>query len=246
MTQRLVRKLGRLAVAVIAAAAALGLLAAPASAHPLGNFTINHYAEVRVGEREIQLDVVIDMAEIPAFTEQQRLDANGDGSVSPAELAVARTPSCQTLSRSLVLQLDARPMAPSLTGAGLQLLPGAGGLKTLRTVCEFVATPTATIASAVSVAFEDRSYVDRIGWREIVVSGDGTTVAAPGTEQATRSARLTHYPTDLLSQPLDERAASISVTPGGATLPPLQPTDARPLERRALPPVSWPAPFLAA
>ena len=53
MTKLLV--LRRLAVAVTAAAAALGLLAAPASAHPLGNFTINHYAEVRVGERQIRL-----------------------------------------------------------------------------------------------------------------------------------------------------------------------------------------------
>ena len=229
MIQPLIRRARRVAIAATAAAAALAVVAGPASAHPLGNFTINHYAEVRVGERQIQLDVVIDMAEIPAFTEQQRLDTNADGSVSAAELAAARQPSCQTLSSSLSLQLDGRPMALSQTGAGLQLLPGAGGLKTLRTVCEFVATPAAPITSGASVAFEDRSYVDRIGWREIVVSGDGTTVVAPGTEPATRSARLTRYPTDLLTQPLDERGASISVTPGGPALPPLQPMDAQPL-----------------
>src|SRR5207244_4767629 len=96
-------------------------------------------------------------------------------------------------------------------------------------VCEFVAELGAPLTRAASVTFEDRSYPDRIGWREIVVSGDGTTVVAPGTESATRSTRLTHYPTDLLTQPLDERAATISVTPGGPTLPPLQPKDAQPL-----------------
>jgi len=233
MTKLLV--LRRLALAATAAAAAVGILAAPASAHPLGNFTINHYAEVRVGERQIQLDVVIDMAEIPAFTEQQRLDTNGDGSVSPAELAAAREPTCRTLATSLVLEMDARPMALRLTGAGLQLLPGAGGLKTLRTVCEFVATPAAPIAGTAAVSFEDRSYADRIGWREIVVAGDGTTVVAPGTESATRSSRLTHYPTDLLTQPLDERSAAISVTPGGPTLPPLQPPDAQSLGAASAP-----------
>jgi ABC-type nickel/cobalt efflux system permease component RcnA len=229
------KRLRRLILAATAAAAAVAVLAGPASAHPLGNFTINHYAEVRVGERQIQLDVVIDMAEIPAFTEQQRLDTNGDGSVSSAELAAAREPSCQALASSLVLQTDGRPMALRLTGAGLQLLPGAGGLKTLRTVCEFTATPARPITGATQVTFEDRSYADRIGWREIVVSGDGTTVVASGTESATRSSRLTHYPTDLLTQPLDERAATISVTPGGPALAPLRPSDAQPLGAASAP-----------
>jgi nickel/cobalt exporter len=223
------RRLRRVAFAAAAAATAAAMLAGPASAHPLGNFTINHYEGVRVGERQIQLDVVIDMAEIPAFTEQQRLDTNRDGTVSATELAVAREPSCNTLATSLVLQVDGRPMALRLTDAGLQLLPGAGGLKTLRTVCEFVAEPPAPVTGTAAVTVEDRSYADRIGWREIVVSGDGTTVVAPGTESATRSSRLTHYPTNLLTQPLDERAATISVTPGGPTLPPLQPNDAQPL-----------------
>jgi nickel/cobalt transporter (NicO) family protein len=225
----------RLALATMAAAAAVAVLAGPASAHPLGNFTINHYAEVRVGERQIQLDVVIDMAEIPAFTEQQRLDTNGDGRVSAAELAAAREQSCETLSRSLLLEMNNRPMSPRLTAASLALLPGAGGLKTLRTVCEFVARPPAPITGAVVVSFADRSYPDRIGWREIVVSGDGITVSAPGTESATLSARLTHYPTNLLTTPLDERSATIAVSPGGPTRLPLQPSDAQPLGASSTP-----------
>ena len=229
MTRLLLRMFRRVILAATGAAAAVALVAGPASAHPLGNFTINHYAEVRVGERQIQLDVVIDMAEIPAFTEQQRLDTNGDGSVSAAELAAARQTSCETLAPSLLLQVANGPMVLRLTGAGLELLPGAGGLKTLRMVCEFVADLPAPITAGAQVSFEDRSYADRIGWREIVVSGDGTTVAASGIESATRSSRLTHYPTDLLTQPLDERSAAISVTPGGPSIPPLRPSDAQPL-----------------
>ena len=115
------RRLRRVAFAAAAAATAAAILAGPASAHPLGNFTINHYAEVRVGERQIQLDVVIDMAEIPAFTEQQRLDTNRDGTVSATELAVAREPGCNTLATNLILQVDGRPMALRLTDVGLQL-----------------------------------------------------------------------------------------------------------------------------
>ena len=219
--------LRRVGLAAVAAAATMAVLAGPASAHPLGNFTINHYAEVRVGERQMQLDVVIDMAEIPAFTEQQRLDTNHDGTVSPAELASARQPSCLTLASSLVLAMGSRPMSLELTASGLQLLPGAGGLKTLRTVCEYTAQLTGALGASGVVRFEDRSYADRIGWREIVVSGDGTTVQSASTERTTRSARLTRYPTDLLATPLDERSATISVAPGGATMPALRPADAQ-------------------
>ena len=222
--------LRRVGLAAVAAAATMGVLAGPASAHPLGNFTINHYAEVRVGERQIQLDVVIDMAEIPAFTEQQRLDSDHDGTVSPAELAAARQPTCLRLASSLVLAMGSRPMSLQLTASGLQLLSGAGGLKTLRTVCEYSSQLTGALgASGASgvVRFEDRSYADRIGWREIVVSGDGTTVESGSTERTTRSARLTRYPTDLLATPLDERSATIAVRPGGPTLPALRPADAQ-------------------
>ena len=219
--------LRRVGLAAVAAAATMGVLAGPASAHPLGNFTINHYAEVRVGERQVQLDVVIDMAEIPAFTEQQRLDTNHDGTVSPAELASARQPSCLTLASSLVLAMGSQPMSLELTASGLQLLPGAGGLKTLRTVCEYTAQLAGALSASGMLRFEDRSYADRIGWREIVVSGDGTTVESGSTERTTRSARLTRYPTDLLATPLDERSATIAVRPGGPTLPALRPADAQ-------------------
>jgi ABC-type nickel/cobalt efflux system permease component RcnA len=205
---------------------ASAFLPAIVSAHPLGNFTINHYAEIRVGERLIQLDVVIDMAEIPAFSEQGQLDTNHDGTVSNQELATARVPTCTSLQGSLALTVDGAPASLRLTAAGLELLPGAGGLHTLRTVCELDASiSTGTHA----ISFEDRSYADRIGWREIVVSSDDATVSAPGSETATISRRLTHYPTDLLTQPPDERSVTITSTPGGPVRGAISVPDAQPL-----------------
>ena len=56
----------------------LGPVAA-ASAHPLGNFTINHYSGIHVSPDEIRVDYVIDMAEIPAFQEMEAIDTYGDG-----------------------------------------------------------------------------------------------------------------------------------------------------------------------
>src|SRR6185437_11803013 len=164
--------------------AALGVVLAlvvpaVAFAHPLGNFTINHFAAIRVARDRVSLDVVIDRAEIPAFQEQQWLDTDGDGQVSPGELAASRGPECQALAADLHLSADGAVLAPTLVGAGLSLPPGAGGLSTMRLVCEFEAPLAATVASATTIAFEDRSFAERIGWREIVVLGDGTTVTGP-------------------------------------------------------------------
>jgi ABC-type nickel/cobalt efflux system permease component RcnA len=209
---------------VAAAAGVLLAVVVPAVAlaHPLGNFTINHFAALRVAPQRISLDVVIDRAEIPAFQEQQRLDTNGDGTLAPVELDGQRPAECQTLAADLHLAVGGAAVAPALVAAGLSLPPGAGGLSTMRLVCEFEAALAAPIAAGTSVTFEDRSFAERIGWREIVVLGDGVTVTSQTRlrgDAAGVSKRLTSYPTDLLTQPLDERSITVSATPGGPALP---------------------------
>ena len=76
--------------AALAAAVAAVLVPAVALAHPLGNFTINHYAGVRVEPDRILLDVVIDQAEIPTFQARLDLDTDGDGQVSDEEIEAGR------------------------------------------------------------------------------------------------------------------------------------------------------------
>ena len=60
---------------------------AAASAHPLGNFTVNLYSGLHVVPGEIRIDYVVDMAEIPTFQEMASIDADGDGATTSAELA---------------------------------------------------------------------------------------------------------------------------------------------------------------
>ena len=50
------------AVASTFAVAVMATAPTPAAAHPLGNFTINHFAGIRVSSGRIALDVVIDRA----------------------------------------------------------------------------------------------------------------------------------------------------------------------------------------
>jgi nickel/cobalt exporter len=241
MRKGIVRRLG----GALAAAALALLIPAVALAHPLGNFTINHFAAIRVAPDRISLDVVIDRAEIPAFQETQRLDLNGDGTLAPAELETARQPACLALASDLRLAVDGVALAPSLLAAGLSTPPGAGGLTTMRLVCEYQATPAAPLPASATVTFEDRSFAERIGWREIVVVGDGVQIGglATGTpaNAAGVSARLTSYPTDLLRQPLDMRAALVAVAPGGPTLAPWTAPDAQPLATDASAGLAGPA-----
>jgi nickel/cobalt exporter len=221
MGRRSLRFLRATALALVCAAIPAAVLA-----HPLGNFTINHYAGITIAPDEIRLDVVIDMAEIPAFQERQKIDRDGDGDVTDTESAAAAGPACETLGSQLRVAVDG--VAPELasTSASIAFPPGLGGLSTMRIECTFTA-PLAPLTPARErsiVTFEDRSYPDRIGWREIVATGAGVAIDSGGLPTTSPSLRLTEYPADLLVEPIDMRSASIAVTaaeplPAASTVP---------------------------
>ena len=223
----------RLGAAVLFGLTAALFIPALAAAHPLGNFTINHYAGVRVEPDRVLLDVVIDEAEIPAFQARLDFDTDGDGEVSDAETDAGRGPACQKLAPSLALSVNGAAQALTVVEAGLTFPLGVGGLSTMRMVCEFSTSLAAPLGANATVDYKDGSFPDRLGWREIVVSGSGVTLApaAHGTElrTATTSARLTAYPTTLLTQALADASVAVSATPGGPTLSPLDVPDASPL-----------------
>jgi ABC-type nickel/cobalt efflux system permease component RcnA len=225
-------RLRRSLASALLALAAAAIVPAVTLAHPLGNFTINHFAAIRVAPDRVSLDVVIDRAEIPAFQEQQRLDTDRDGTLSAAELAGQAAVGCAALLPDLRLAVAGSALAPAVTAAGLSLPPGAGGLSTMRLVCEYDAVPAVPIAAGTRVSFEDGSFAERIGWREIVVLGDGLLIdgrQSTDRDGAGVSARLTSYPKDLLTQPLDMRSAAVTVSPGGTSLWSWQAPDADPI-----------------
>jgi nickel/cobalt transporter (NicO) family protein len=206
--------------AAILGVAAVLLVPAVASAHPLGNFTINHYAGLVVGRDAVQLEVVIDMAEIPAFQERQAMDADLDGTVSDAEGSAWAGPACAKLAESLRLTRAGTALGLGSTARAVSFPPGAGGLSTLRLECGFSARLTPTMDGRTAITFEDRSYGERIGWREIVATGDGTVVDTHGLPATSPSAKLTSYPADLIAQPLDIRSATIDARSSGAASSP--------------------------
>ena len=208
-----------------------------ALAHPLGNFTVNHYAGLRITPDGVHLDAVLDRAEIPTFQIRRTLDGDGDGELSPAELDGVRADGCAEFAGGLALTADGTPLTLRLVAAGVTFPPGNGGLSTMRLVCEFEAPFTAALTSATTIAYRDTFVAERIGWREVTVQGDGTTVGGD-LPTATVSARLSAYPKELIGTPLDVREATITVSPGGPTLAPAPIPDAQPLPGVAAPPSS--------
>jgi nickel/cobalt exporter len=213
MGRRLLRSTPAIALALLAG------LAVPivASAHPLGNFTINHYAGITVSPAAIHLDIVIDMAEIPAFQERQTMDANGDGTVDAGEAQAGATADCGALQAGLHLTRDGSTLALTPASHAVSFPPGAGGLSTLRLECGYDAALSSTIAGATAIDFTDVSYSERIGWREIVAVGDGVDLDSHGLPTTSPSQRLSAYPADMIALPLDVRSASLTARPGGAS-----------------------------
>src|SRR4051812_38544064 len=118
------------------------VLAAPAvaSAHPLGNFSVNHVARVSVSSDRVDVRYILDEAEIPTF--QQRGDT--DATVLAGKRA--------EVERKLVLTVDGGRIALTRTGRATITHPvGQGGLRTTRIELAL----TAAVKQATRVELKD-------------------------------------------------------------------------------------------
>ena len=206
----------RILAALTLALSAGWLVPSTVAAHPLGNFTINHYAGLTIALDRVDLDIVIDMAEIPAFQERQNMDTDSDGSVSDDEAATWVAGACATLVPKLDLRRDGTSVALATGTSSVGFPAGAGGLSTLRMECGFSATLTPVIGAPATITFADTSYTERLGWREIVATADGTILDTHGLPATSPSQKLTVYPANLIAIPFDTRAATIDVRPDPA------------------------------
>jgi len=180
----------------------LAALAAPAaaSAHPLGNFTVNRFSGIQLSGDRVYVKYVLDMAEIPAFQERQKIT---DESVYERDLAAR-------IGRGLDLQLDGRKVALKPLDHALAFPPGAAGLHTLRFEAVYAAQ-----ARSGRLDFHDANFGDRIGWKEVVLTAhDGASASASSVPTTSVSHELAAYPKDLLSSPLEVTSATATVEPG--------------------------------
>src|SRR5215216_2480501 len=187
-----------------------------ALAHPLGNFTINQYAGLQISRDAVVIDYVLDMAEIPAFQEIALFDANGNGQPDPEEAAGYHADKCTSLQPNLTLLLNQKAVALSLASSSVEFPAGVGGLTTLRLTCEFQASTNSN--NLTTLSFQNTAFPDRLGWKEIVVIPDGITLQGEFSSTSA-SNRLTSYPQDLLTSPLQQREVAVQIISAGLSNP---------------------------
>ncbi|HEY8678556.1 MAG TPA: sulfite exporter TauE/SafE family protein [Candidatus Dormibacteraeota bacterium] len=183
------------------------LVAVPAFAHPLGNFTINRFTRIEVGGTQVRVLYVLDLAEIPTFQEKQRI----------ADDPHYLDQKMKQLTQGVQLRVDDHPIELRMTDHSLKYLPGQGGLQITR--LEMVLTGPTVTAGRHAATYRDANYEGRIGWKEVVVRVDGGARLLDSSAPASSiSDELRKYPQDMLTSPLNVTTAGFHFVPGQGTL----------------------------
>jgi ABC-type nickel/cobalt efflux system permease component RcnA len=182
----------------------LALPARPASAHPLGNFSVNQAVALGLYPDRVEAAAIVDLAELPTLQERAAVAAEG-GARYNAQV-------CDELAHDVAVRVDGHRLMWTVRPTGLQYRPGSAGLRTTRITCALAADADLSAPSTVDIA--DRYQADRIGWRELTAAGHGVHPVDPPIPARSASDGLRSYPADLLGSPLDQRSARLRVEPG--------------------------------
>ena len=204
----------------------------PPTAHPLGNFTVNHYDGLRLFPDRVELLAVVDYAGDPDPAaasgrghRRRRRGIGGRGAAARRPTSVVRSPA---------------PSSPRWTAPRW-----TGGCSARRWRCSRArpgwpprassasCAPRPTLDRPATVEVVDGYLADRIGWREISAAGDGVRLLESTVPAASVTEELRAYPDDLLTEPLDVRSATLRVEPGsgGGGVGPAAAPGAGPLDR---------------
>ncbi|MDQ3134604.1 MAG: hypothetical protein M3Q76_07350, partial [Acidobacteriota bacterium] len=146
-------------------------LAGATIAHPLGNFTINHFARIETGTERVLIHYVVDMAEIPTLQELQGMNADANEEPSDETLRAYLERVAPQYADGILLTIDNKKVPLQVIAKDIKLIPGSGGLPILRVECDFGGkVPAGSRGAARRLRFEDTNHPDRIGWHEIVVN----------------------------------------------------------------------------
>ncbi|HEV2689708.1 MAG TPA: hypothetical protein VGV35_14195, partial [Bryobacteraceae bacterium] len=172
-----------------------------AAGHPMGNFSVSHYARLEVTRHGVELQYALDLAELPTFDllRSWKLERN---SPRIALEAKARGQAQSWIDR-LQITSGGKAIHPKLTSVDLAIADGAGNLPVLR-----ISARARLDAAGGTLAYEDPNFPDRAGWKEIViVSDEGTSLKRASQTGKDISKGLTQYPPDpTLAPPQDLRA----------------------------------------
>jgi nickel/cobalt exporter len=186
----------------------LVLSSLPCFAHPMGNFSINHYSKIKIGQKSVEILYLVDMAEIPTYQEIRDFDLapKPDNNSSASRYLDQREPG---LRAGLLLESDGRPVQLETLSRVLTFADGAGGLPTMKVGFVFRGKLEG-IVGAHKLSYADNNFPGRAGWKEIVVLGDQAEISTSSAPTVDRSQELTNYSSDALNSPPQQLSASVN------------------------------------
>jgi len=193
--------------------------------HPMGNFSISHYALLTFGPESIDFLYLIDMAEIPAFQEKPRVDLNGNGTVEASEQDAYLSRRVGELTEGLVVKLNGARYSLARVSQQLESLHGGLNLPTLKISLKYQLPLKAGQLKDVNILeYEDTNFPGHAGWKEIVVQGKG--IEESSVSGVDKSQQLKRYPEDPAIRPPEDLVARVRFkrvpsTGHSASVPPM-------------------------
>ena len=210
------------------------LSAAFAAAHPLGNFSANHYMKFEIGSDGIDMVYVLDLAEIPTF-ELMRDWGIAPGS-SGAEMEQHAVVQARNWMEGLSFRVEGTQVRPVFKGASVVVADGAGNLPILR-----ITTKMFLRSQPGRLQYQDDNYEGRAGWKEIVIQAPRGRLTSASQSDQDRSQALSAYPPDpMLAPPQDLHAEFVWI--GDGYVAPAKRRPPAPLIRPIAQPAPNPAP----
>lgn len=175
-------------------------------AHPMGNFSVNHYSKITLESNSIRVRYIIDLAEIPTYQELQQANI-ATSAIDPNSSAVIIYLAQRgvELGHGLALKLNDQLVPLRLVSSGVIFPPGAGGLPTMKMGFIYEAAYPATLSdqerAKVRMHFADNNYLGHAGWKEVVANASAGSILTSSVPSADRSGELSNYPTEPLTSP---------------------------------------------
>ncbi len=175
-------------------------------AHPMGNFSVSHYARIVAGEGQAEIVYALDLAEIPTFEMLQQWNLTAASPRKQLEQRAAQ--QMRDWARNLVLRSDGKVLRPRYESSEIVVADGAGNMPIMRITAR-LRVPDVTG----KLEYEDNNYRDRAGWKEVVVAaGKGASIRKTSAGSEDRSQALTVYPQDSTVSPPQVLKASVEWT----------------------------------
>jgi hypothetical protein len=112
----------------------------PASAHPLGNFSVNQLEALDLYPDRVEVTAEVDIAELPTLQERSTMDNDPGG----------RT-ACASLARDFEVSVAKHRLMWTVNGHAFEYVSGAAGLSISRLHCRLVAGAPLRLGTALGL-----------------------------------------------------------------------------------------------